>query len=381
MYKIRIAVIVLFTFLLLCGVSIGAEKQLQKQTSIQKTLIKLLAENEVPGMNMSIIYKNGEIENYFSGFADVKNRKPLTPDHVMFSGSVGKTYAAAILLQLVDEGKVKLDDKFITYFPHLSWLKNISNIQFISVEMLLKHTSGLSRYIENQAVWDTLYDNPDKIWTYYDRLSHVFYKEAQHEAGMSWAYSDTNYILLGMLIEQVCMSNYYEEVKKRILIPYNLHKTYAAIKRDIPDLPIGYSKLDDFFRMPDIVVNEGIYAFNPQMEWTGGGIASTTEELARWAEIYYKGKMFSNELLRKMTIPSKESIGISPDWDYGMGSFIYNSKHGKIYGHSGFVPGFNSIIVYYPKDKITIALQINCDYAKSKMSLVNYIEKIYESIR
>ncbi len=353
------------------------QNKVNDEDKIPKILDELIIENNVPGINLSIIYKNGKQTNYSAGVADTSTKVPLTTQHVMFSGSIGKTYAVAILMQLVDEGKIDLEEKFITYFPDNQWLKRLPNINDITVEMLLQHTTGLPRYIENQAVWDTLKASPDKIWTYEDRLSNIYDSEPVHEADKGWAYSDTNYILLGMLIEKITGSYYYDEVENRILKPYGLTYTYPAITREINNLPTGYSDLGDFFRMPGVVVVDGKYAFNPQMEWTGGGMVSTTSDLAKWSKLYFEGELFSPELLTKITTPNSNGIEIDKGLSYGTGSFIYNTKFGKAYGHTGFVPGFVSIFAYYPDKRIAVALQVNCDYAKKKMELTEYLDWVF----
>lgn len=132
--------------------------------------------------------------------------------------------------------------------------------------------------------------------------------------------------------------------------------------------------------MPDKVVQDGKYIFNPQMEWTGGGIASTTPDLAKWAQIYYSGKLFSDSLHRIMIAPNENGVNIADNLSYGAGSFIYSTKVGKAYGHTGFMPGFTSIFAYFPDYDMAMALQINCDYSKKNMELINYLEEIVEVI-
>lgn len=343
---------------------------------IIKVVDQLVEQNELPGLNFSLIDAEGNQENYSSGMADIEENRLLTPDHVLFSGSIGKTYAVAILLHLVDAGKVGLKDKFIAYFPELDWLTLLPNIQAITVEMLLEHTSGLPRYVMKEAVWDSLFHNPDKIWNYQERMSFIFNDEPVHAAGKGWSYSDSNYILLGMLIEKITGNNYYDEVNSRLLIPCELTNTYPSIKRDLPHLPSGYSDLPEMFRMPDKVVSDGRYVFNPQMEWTGGGMASTTADLASWAKYYYKGGLFSDSLTNQVVTPNEVATAIDEGLAYGMGSFIYTTTQGKLYGHTGFVPGFTSIFGYFPDRNIAVALQINCDWGANKMPLSAYLETI-----
>lgn len=367
-------------FVFLTALFIGCTGNLDKSGSSQNQTVQLamdslLIENSIPGLNFSIIYPDGQQENYSSGFADVKNKLPLNADHVMFSGSVGKTYAVAVLMQLVEEGKLKLNDRFIAYFPDVDYLKQLPNIEDITIEMLLTHTSGLPRYVMKQGVWDSIRLSPDKVWTYKDRLDYISGDEPVHPPGEGWSYSDSNYILIGMLIELLTDTYYYDEVDARLLDPLSLDDTHASLKRDIVNLPIGYSSLPDF-GIPEEVVVDGEFIFNPQMEWTGGGFASTTSDLARWAKFYYDGGVISDTLLRRMTTACEQGKELGNKTAYGMGSFIFQTTVGEAWGHTGFMPGFNSIFAWFPEYKVAVAIQSNCDFAGNKMSLVEYLECI-----
>lgn len=371
--------LLLLTFLVLHVVSgcYRPDKSTENEAHrVQTVLDSLVQVNQVPGVNYAIVFEDQTIKSYSSGYADVHQRTLMTPDHVMFSGSVGKTYAVAMLMQLLDEGLFALEDRIIDYFPDLEWMKRLPNIQEITIEMLLQHTSGLPRYVMKPEIWNTLHKNPDKEWSYLDRLEVIFNDDPLHEAGKGWDYSDTNYILVGMLIEKLSQQHYYDLVSSRIVIPEELTGTFASIRRDLPGLPIGYSDLPESFRMPQEVVVDGIYAFNPQVEWTGGGMASTTSDLARWARIYYTGKLFSDNLLQKIITPNSRAKNLDPIMSYGMGSFIYKTNHGLAYAHTGFVPGFNSIFAHYPDIQVSVALQVNCDYASQKIPLIDYLNAL-----
>lgn len=368
----KIILILIFPLLYLACNS--AEKD-KNNSEIERIANELVAENNIPGLNLSIVYKDGKQQNYSFGYADIQNKNELNSEHVMFSGSIGKTYAVAIIMQLAEAGDIQIGDKIQDYFPETEWLEKLPNINDITIEMLLQHTSGLSRYVFQEGFWDLVIDFPDKVWTYEDRLSFVFNTDPVHEAGKGWGYSDTNYILLGMLIEKITGSYYYDEVRNRILVPSKLTSTYSADTRKINNLCVGYSKPNELFSMPTEIVVNGECIFNPQFEWTGGGVACTTSDLAKWAKIYYESILFSKESLKQMITPNKNGE-LSDNLSYGMGSFVYHTKLGDMYGHSGTFPGYKSIFVYHPQLEIAIALQINCDYATEKMSMVEYLEKI-----
>ena len=367
----------IFAFLF---ISCQTAKPVEKNTlneAVQNKMEQLVLTHELPGFNFSIIYANGQQENYSSGFSDVENQIPLTTNHLFFSGSIGKTYAVALLMQMVDEGKVDLKKPLKSYFPAINWLTQLPNIEEITIEMLLQHRSGLPRWIMKKETWDILHDQPDKVWSYKERLSYVFNEKPIHEAGKDWAYSDTNYLLIGMLIEKISGKPYYDLVQDNIIKAKKLSHTFPSLKRDIPRLAIGYSKLPAMFSIPNKVVNDGKYVFNPQVEWTGGGMYSTTADLAKWAKIYYEGQLFSEDRLNSITAINPNGEKVTGKNSYGMGSFIYHTKYGDAFGHSGFMPGFNSLFIYFPKDKIAIALQANADYADQEMGLEIALEMIY----
>ena len=115
----------------------------------------------MPGLNLSIISLIGIQENYSSGYADVETQTELNADHVLFSGSIGKTYAVAILMQLLDEGKINLKDRFIDHFPDTEWLQFLPNINYISIKMLLQHTSGLPEYVMKPEIWNAIKEDPE----------------------------------------------------------------------------------------------------------------------------------------------------------------------------------------------------------------------------
>lgn len=341
--------------------------QTTTKTVIQEKLDSIVSTNKLPGINFSVVLKNGKTQSFSAGYADTEEKIKLTPSHTFFSGSIGKTYAATLVFQLMEKGKINFKDKFISYFPEVNWLQQLPNIQDITIEMLLQHTSGLPRYVFNVKIWEVLHEQPDKVWTYKDRLSYIFNAKPVHEAGKAWAYSDTNYILLGMLIEKVTGKEYYNLVTEHILKKMQLKETHPSLRRDIPNLAAGYSQMPAAFKIPTKTVTNGKYVFNPQMEWTGGGMASTTTDLAKWAKYYYEATLFSDETLQLVTTVNpngQEAEGSS----YGTGSFIFNTKFGKAYGHSGFMPGFTSIFIYYPEHKLAAALQINCDYAQFNLN-------------
>lgn len=368
--KLTLIILLLFTIVNLS----------QTKSYVEEKLKELSEQNELPGINFSIIDANNTQRDYSFGFADKHLKQNLTPHNFLFSGSIGKTYAFAILMQLVDEGKIVLSRKFIDYFPEVDWLNRVPNINTFTVEMLARHTSGLPRYAMKPIVWKMCIENPDKIWSIKDRMEIVFDDEPAHESGKKWFYSDTGYILLGMLIEKITGKSVYENVKGNITEKFNLEGTIPADRIELPNLAVGYSQLDSSFYLPKEIVRDGKVVFNPQLEYTGGGYINTTHDLARWAKVLYEEKIFSDSLYQKMLTPIDVTKNISEGLSYGMGAFIYETSYGTGYGHTGFMPGYNSIMIYFPEKKMAVSMQFNCDYASKNKSLVSYVEDVLSVI-
>ena len=371
-----------YYFLILCLLISSCATQKSTDTRyahVQNTVNDLVVKNDIPGLNVSIVRDN-QVYNYSAGFADIQEQQELESTDRLLSGSIGKTYLVPLVFKLIDKDLISLDDRLIDHIPSHDWLARIPNIEDISIRQLLSHTSGLPRWVMSEDVWTEAANQPNKVWSYEDRMSYIFDMDPVHVAGESWAYSDTNYLFLGMLVEELYGESYYRVLNHEVLLPNGLKNTVPSDKRLIDKLANGYSDLPDSFKIPKKVLTSAGYAFNPQLEWTGGGLASTTEDLVKWCHEYYTGSSMSEEHKKMMTTvepTGKECFGIH---SYGMGSFVYQTDIGQAFGHSGFMPGYNSIMVYYPKFETSIAVQANCDYATKKMSLVEYTERVMVAI-
>jgi D-alanyl-D-alanine carboxypeptidase len=281
-------------------------------------------------------------------------------------GSVGKTYASAIALKLVEEGKLNLDAKVSAYLGYYSWYARIPNAQGITVRMLMNHTSGIMRYEFKEQFTKDLVKDPGKDWKPEELLSYILDEKASFPPGEGWEYSDTNYILLGMIIEMIAGKEYYSLVKDNILRPFGLHETFPSNHRKLKNLSQGYAGAENAFGGKDKVVDEnGLFIINPQLEWTGGGIYSTTNDLAAWGKYLYEGKYIDTSLLFSSAVPAK----LGPNTNYALGVIIRNTSLGKGYGHSGFFPGYLTELLYFPERQFSIAVQVNSsDFKNIKFS-------------
>lgn len=329
----------------------------QLRHRLQAKFDSLHAAGQFPGATAGFVLADGSSFGLATGFSDKTKKIRMTPVDLMLQGSVGKTYVAATTLQLVHEGKINLDGKIEKYLGNEKWFPRLPNARDITVRMLMNHTSGLVRYEFKEQFTSDLTNNPDKVWKPEELVAYILDTEAPFAAGKDWDYSDTNYIVLGMIIERVTNAKYYDEMKKRILQPLGLKHTVPSDRRTIRGLIQGYAGADNPFGGKDEMISDGKFAIHPQFEWTGGGIASTTEDLAKWATVLYEGKAFDPSLLPQMLdgVPAK----LGPNTKYGLGVIIRQTPFGTSYGHSGFFPGYLTEMMYFPDAKIAIAVQVN----------------------
>ena len=317
-----------------------------------------------PGATLGVVLANGESFGLAVGFSDRETKTAMRPTDRMLAGSVGKTVAAATALQLIKEGKIGLDDKIEKYFGSEEWFARLPNAKEITVRQLMNHTSGLVRYEFKDQFTKDLTANPEKVWKPAELVAYLLDEKPPFEAGKGWDYSDTNYIVLGMIIEKVTGRKFYEEANRRLLKPLKLTDTIPQDGPRLKGVVQGYAGPNNPFGGTDAMIVNGKFAINPQFEWTGGGYASTAHDLARWAKMFYEGKAFSPDLLPQV-VEGVPAPMLGPESKYGLGAIIRKTPAGTSYGHSGFFPGYMSDMMYFPEHKIAVAVQVNTSVGRS----------------
>jgi D-alanyl-D-alanine carboxypeptidase len=329
------------------------------EAALRPVVDSLYAVSGYPGLSIGVAFAGGPAFGVAAGWSDTTRREALTPAHRLLQGSVGKTYAAALALQLVRERRLELDAPISRYLGSEPWFDRLPNARSITVRQLMNHTSGLVRYeFKNDFIRD-LSAQPDRVWRPEELLAYVLGTQAPFAAGQGWDYSDTNYIVLGMILERITGRPYYEEVTRRFLHPLGLRETLPSDRRLLPGLAQGYAGPGNPFGGADAMVGpDGRFAINPQFEWTGGGMASTPRDLARWAVELYAGAVQDPatraEMLRGVPAP----LGPAGT-TYGLGVIVRPLPVGESWGHSGFFPGYLTEMMYFPQDRVAIVVQVN----------------------
>lgn len=329
------------------------------QARIQAYLDEWRAAATFPGAAVGLVLADGTSFAVTTGVADRATGTPVKTGDLFMAGSTGKTFFAAVAVQLIEAGTLDLDAPISKYLGDRTWFGRLPNAKDITVRMLMTHTSGLVRYEMNPKFTADLRAQPDKVWSPEEEVSYLLDAAPPFAAGQGWDYSDTNYIVLGMILEGITKRPLYEEVRARFLQPLQLSHVVPSTGRRIPGLVHGYAGPRDPLGLPDEVIVDGQFVVNPQFEWTGGGFATSPLDLARWGHELYAGKALS-PAARKLMIDAAVPAKLGPETRYGLGVIVRpTTPAGPTWGHSGFFPGYLTELVHVPGTGATLAIQIN----------------------
>jgi CubicO group peptidase (beta-lactamase class C family) len=269
------------------------------------------------------------------GFANLEWDVPNTPTTKFRLGSITKQFTVASILLLEERGKLKVEDPVKKYMPDApaAWDK-------ITIFHVLTHTSGIPSLTsfpdfeshEAQAM------TPDKLVEWFRD------KPLEFEPGTKWNYSNSGYILLGYLIEKISGQSYSEFIQQNIFGPLGMKDSgYDSNAAIIPHRASGYAPGKDG------PVNAGFVHMS--IPFSAGALYSTTEDLLRWEQGLFGGKVLKAESLAKMTTPFKQ--------DYAFGLGVSTNNGHKMIAHDGGIQGFNTSLAYFPDDKLVVAVLAN----------------------
>lgn len=317
-----------------------------------------------PGASLALILSGGQELAICSGVSHRGDDDyPMTSGDRMPSGSVGKTYCAAIAMQLEQDGLLDLDAPVATYLGGFDWLDRLPNGRAITPRMLLNHTSGLSEHVTSPEFTAALRASPQKEWTAEELVAFALDKDPLFTAGEGWSYADTNFVVLGLVIETITQRPYNDLLRERLLEPLGLVWTDPTDRPDLWGLIPGYTDPANAFGFPEQTADDETYCINPQFEYTGGGTITTPLDLARWGNHLYSGRAVSPESVEAMTTGVESRLGQGVK--YGLGTIIWPSPQGEVVGHAGWFPGYISMLCHYPDLGITVAYQQNTDVRAS----------------
>ena len=281
-----------------------------------------------------IVYENG------FGLADRSWEIPNAPEARYRIGSVTKQFTAALILQLAEAGEIRLDAPISRYLPGYPAAQSV-----VTVHHLLSHTSGVPEHTIRPEFQDIMRDPiaPE------DFLEVFSGRPLDFEPGTAYNYSNSGYILLGVVIERVTGQPYAEALRQRVLEPLGLAESGVQDNTTVLDkMATGYDRVGSRFQHATYI--------DTSLPYAAGMMVSTVRDLHAWTRSLHGGKVFeSAETLERMTTP------VLNDYAYGIQSRLLplGTKTVRAIGHDGGIPGFTSMLVYFPETEQTLALISN----------------------
>ncbi|MEL6797576.1 MAG: serine hydrolase domain-containing protein, partial [Planctomycetota bacterium] len=301
----------------------------------------------LPGAVVAVYEGDEPIIRDAFGVASLETKEPMTLGHHFRVASITKPVVATVLLQLADEGQVSLDDAVSQY------VEGVPGGDAITLRELAQHTSGLRNYIAISEVKEAFANEPERSWTETELLSFA-YDEGPYfkptEDG--WMYSNTNYILLGQIIEQVESKPLAAVIDERICQPLGLANTAYSVESSLPKpFAKGYQYGDA--DGPNFWVGEGTVAWDvtdtsPSMWHAAGAMYSTLDDTRVLMDAITRGELVSDEAFAEQT--TWRDAGYPVDYWYGLGLV----KYFDTIGHNGNLPGYQVTAVRAPERDLTV---------------------------
>jgi CubicO group peptidase (beta-lactamase class C family) len=323
----------------------------------------LVEKGLTPGVSVSIMRSGALIYSRGFGLADIETQTPVTPQSVFKIGSITKQFTAAAILLLQEDGKLSLDDTFAKFYPEFPRASEIT------LRRMLNHTSGLGNYtaVEPRSAFfqeARLDYSSQSLFALMEKTSPPLYL---YEPGTDWAYSNTAFVLLGLLVEKLSGAPYAHVFKERLFQPAGLMDTAVDDAAEVvPKRVSGYSGHEGQKSHWD---NASFISMT--FPGAAGALRSTSEDLCRWHLALFGGKILKASSLKAMTTPGVLKNGAPPmgslgpgpkkptDYMLGLYGEMIDGRHSI--GHAGGINGFTSDVRSFPEEKVSFSVLVNTD--------------------
>ncbi len=315
-----------------------------------------VAENAIVGVSASCAIDQ-EIYSAVAGLASASSGSPLTIDHQFQIGSVTKTFTAAAILTLIADGQINLNDPLVEWFP------NYPNAADITVHQLLSMTAGtydIFRATPENPFIPVILQDVRRVWSPDDVIAFAASQPPHSAPGRDYWYSNTNYLLLGKIIERTTGGSLGQFLDETFFGPAGLTSTSLS-SDDVTSYPIAGGFLRNWAFLFGL---EEPFSSKPNdiaglasLVWAAGGMTATTADLARWVHMLSTDDIIDKGLLTTMATPT--SLSIAADTAYGLGIEKFETPFGEAYGHAGSIPGYASLLVHFPSTQTTVSVATN----------------------
>ncbi|MEN9568788.1 MAG: hypothetical protein RL172_19 [Bacteroidota bacterium] len=365
----------------LCSLPFADSSTTNNQHTAYAGLLQDMAAAGVPGVMMAIQQPGSGLWLGAAGKADMQTGTLLQPCNISRMGSTVKTFTAVTILLLQQDGLLKLDDKAANYLP-ADVVASIDNAGTASIRQLLNHSSGIYNYIQNLQFQTASLNQLTKEWQPNELLAYAQYKTAYFKPGTDTRYSNTNYILLGMIIENITGKPFWDAFQQKIFNPSGMTSTHFAATDKVPaNIIRGYADLYSNLHITDATYYSGWDYYTAD-----GGLISTVYDLTIFMQRLFSGQLINaaslTEMLQTVT-PSEMDEAFFPIAN-GLGIFKINTPWGIAWMHSGDAIGYYACMLYFPGTQTSIVWAANGNYGKidkhvsSKAAMENIFKVVFK---
>jgi D-alanyl-D-alanine carboxypeptidase len=328
----------------------ASEDALESQDALNAALEQSFSESGAPGV-IAAVQTPEDTWVGTLGVADLSSEEPMLADMHQRIGSVNKTFTVSLLLQAEADGLLSLDDTIDQY------VEGIPNGDEITLRQMANMTSGIASYTFNEQWQDALFSNPQRIWRPEELVQYGIADSPAFDPGTDFQYSNTNTVLLGLVLEQVSGEPIGDLYREGIIEPLGLQETsFPNADPAFPEPhPQGYT-----LQGQDDGELVNATDWNPSWGWTAGAMISTVDDLL----VYGRALGTGEGLLPPEQQDERLDSFLSDDLPPNSAERAYGLGLGREYGwlgHTGELPGFNTAVYYHPELDATVAVEVNSD--------------------
>lgn len=316
---------------------------------LQNFIEKWRIENNIPAVTLSVELPNQKLTTYVSGTTTLNGSEKITANELFGVGSITKTFISATILQLQEQGALNIHDPIGSYFPEYPrWSK-------ITILELLNMTSGIANFTNTATFQQMLQLHPQQQYALTKFIDLAYQQPDDFAPGQGWHYSNTNYYLLGLIINKISHQDLADELQQRFFVPLQLNHTYYS---------------DSSY--PNSVISERIHGYldtrdvsniNPNFYGPAGGMLMNSADIIHWVDaLFSPGKILDQQSMQQLM--QTTNVPPSPPKPagarYGLGIYSLDiPNYGLVWWYTGVIDGYSSVFMHIPSKHITIAAQID----------------------
>jgi D-alanyl-D-alanine carboxypeptidase len=347
-------------------------------SALQNKIDYYITQHSIPGISVTIFLPGDRVWSGAAGLSHIYNMTPMDTSHLFEMASVTKMYTASIIFQLMEEGLLSLDDTVGEYLPPMNYIPS-----GITIRNMLKHRSGLYNYTNNSTIANYWFNYPDSIWPHLQMINTFVNSPPLFAQGATYSYSNTNFFLLGMIIEAITGNTFADELKNRILIPHGLSQIYFPPDDSLP--PTNTPGWTSFTQsgVYDTDASAILNDCSRSMAYTAGAVVAKPADACKFTKLLWTGQIISDSSLNIMK--QVTNLGISSSYvnGYGYGAMRYLFNGKTYYGHNGDISGFTEMTFYGTTDSVGLIISINRNSAPRgpiAFDLMTFINQTLTSI-